>query len=207
MYRSNKFGSGLAIGVAIGLMLGGAGVATAAFGKKGWERFGPMFQQGYVAGFNDCVRIAKGLTPNGYVARNFTLVPKAKPTVWAKMISDLYAEEKHHNRAMSQIMVIAGQKIAARYNYEAPAPRDAGMDGLRKLMEYRRRELLKATPQTAKSDAAEGAASDAGAEDGGEADDEKVAKAAAPGEGADEEPAIKPDGETAPESESDEAHD
>ena len=55
--RNGSFFSGLMVGVIAGLLTGAIGVAQSATGKKAWERFGDMFQAGYISGFLDCVRL------------------------------------------------------------------------------------------------------------------------------------------------------
>jgi hypothetical protein len=115
----------LAVGFALGILAAGAGMAAAAMGKKGWERFGPMFKQGYAAGFNDAVRIAKTSDPESFLARQFRLPPEAKALDWVVMIDRLYAEKENEKRPLPQIFMIAGPKLEAKFGTEADAQRKA----------------------------------------------------------------------------------
>ncbi len=135
------FVRGIVIGLTVGLLLGGTGAAWATFAKKGWERFGQWFQEGYVAGFNDCVRLAKALDPQGYVATNYVVPPKAKPHMWRLKINELYAKKEHAERPMSQIMVIAGKDLAKATGYVEIQGGDPRMENLRKALDTRRKAI------------------------------------------------------------------
>ena len=141
-----------------GLVIGSAGVAGAAFGKKGWERFGPMFQQGYVAGFIDAVRIAKNFDPSSYLATNYALPPKAKPLDWTIAVTELYAQKEHENRPMSQILNIVGLNLTKKFGPEVKMDHARQIARLRAALEQQRRavEEYKRQAEEAKKLAAEG---------------------------------------------------
>jgi hypothetical protein len=139
------FFRGIAVGLTAGIILGGTGAAWAGFGKKGWERFGQWFQEGYVAGFNDCVRLSKALEPDGYVATNYILPPKAKPHMWRIKINEIYAKEENADRPMSQVMVMAGQDLAKQTGYVELKGGDPRVEGLRQAMEQRQKAIRDAS--------------------------------------------------------------
>jgi len=132
----------LAVGFAMGVLAAGAGIAVAAMGKAGWDRFGPMFKQGYAAGFNDAVRMAKTSDPQSFLAKQFRLPPSAKAIDWVAMIDELYAQKENENRPLPQIFSIAGPKMEERFGSEA--------DAARKAFEERRKEFEKQREAKAK---------------------------------------------------------
>ena len=115
----------LGLGFALGVVVTSAGMAFAVMGKQGWDRWGPMFKQGYAAGFNDAVRMAKTSDPQSFLAKQFRLPPEAKALDWVVMIDQLYAEEGNENRPLPQIFSIAGPRLEARFGTEAEGQRRA----------------------------------------------------------------------------------
>jgi hypothetical protein len=103
-----------------------------------------MFKQGYVAGFIDCVRIAKALDPFSYIATQFPAPPKAKPLVWVRTIDELYAKDEHKNRTLAQILIIAGTKLQKDLGEEPFKPNDQRLEALRDAIDRQRRALLQA---------------------------------------------------------------
>ena len=135
---------GVAMGFALGFLVGSAGVASAAFGRQGWDRFGLLFKQGYVAGFIDCVRIAKAIDPFSYIATNFPAPPRAKPIVWVRTIDDLYAKDEHKDRTLAQILIIAGAKLEKDFGDDQARPGDQRLEHLRQAIDRQRKALLQA---------------------------------------------------------------
>ena len=125
------FTRGMVLGVTLGLVVGSTGVAAAAFGKKGWERWGSMFQGGYVAGFVDCVRVAKAREGSSLIALSYMVPVNAKAVHWQSKVSELYAKKENHNRPMSQIMAMAGNELVGKLG-----PDVQGSDGLQRLRQF-----------------------------------------------------------------------
>ena len=115
----------LGLGFALGVVVTSAGMAFAVMGKQGWDRWGPMFKQGYAAGFNYAVRMAKTSDPQSFLAKQFRLPPAAKPLDWVVVIDELYAEEGNENRPLPQIFSMAGPRLEARFGTEAEGQRRA----------------------------------------------------------------------------------
>jgi hypothetical protein len=178
--RAKSFIVGLSVGVLAGLMAGFVGAAYSATGKKAWDRFGEMFQAGYVAGFLDCVRIAKAMDYEGYVATNFTIPPGTSGAHFQAWINEEYKDPSVAERTLPQMLVLAGYKLQAKFGPEPPLSGDASMEALRAVIEARRAavreaEQLKQTLDDAK-------ATDAGAPD-------KKSPEVAPQDGGDAKPA------------------
>jgi hypothetical protein len=126
----------LAAGFALGILATSAGMALAVMGKQGWDRWGPMFKQGYAAGFIDAVRMAKTSDPQSFLAKQFRLPPEAKALDWVVIVDQLYGEKENENRPLPQIFSIAGPKLEAKFGTEA--------DGQRKAFEKQRDAQAKA---------------------------------------------------------------
>jgi hypothetical protein len=156
-----RFGS-LAVGFALGFVVGSAAIASAAFGRAGWQRFGLPFKEGYVAGFVDCVRIAKALDPFSYIATNFPAPPRAKAIVWVRTIDELYAKDEHKDRTLAQILIIAGAKLEENFGDDQLRPNDKRLDALRNAIDRQRRALLQAkkTVEAAQGELNKGGTSD-----------------------------------------------
>ena len=93
--RRSGFAGGLLAGTLIGLILGTSAVSLAEFQKSGWQRFNGMFRAGYVAGFNDAIRIAKNRAAGSYLDVGFTLPADAKVSDWLKVINKLYEKKEY----------------------------------------------------------------------------------------------------------------
>jgi hypothetical protein len=131
------------IGVVAGLLTGAIGVAQSATGKKAWERFGDMFQAGYVAGFLDCVRLAKGMDSQGYVATNYILPRAAKPTDYQIWINEEYKKPEAADRTLPQMLVLASHAMEAKFGPEQPIG-NVQMQHMRKIIDARRQDLIEA---------------------------------------------------------------
>ena len=143
---NNAFTRGLAIGLIVGLTMGGATSVGAAVAKKAWDRFGELFQTGYVVGFNDCVRIAKATDYDGFLSRTFKQPPTAKPRDWIDKVNEIFAEESHSERDVSQVLIIAGHKLEKTHGSEL-ATGTNGLTGIFQMLQSRRaakREALEA---------------------------------------------------------------
>ncbi len=126
-----------------------AGIATetlAGFGKKGWERFGPMFQQGYVAGFIDAVRMAKGHSPQSYLALNYPVPAAAKAIHWAHEVKEIYSEKRFQKLFLPDVLQIAGQRLSSRMGGEATY-QDPGLESMRRMVERRHKALIERMKQ------------------------------------------------------------
>jgi hypothetical protein len=139
--RNGSFFSGLVIGVVAGLLTGAIGVAQSATGKKAWERFGEMFQAGYITGFLDCVRLAKGMDSQGYVANNYVLPSAAKPADYQRWINEEYKKPEAADRTLAQMLVLASHAMEAKFGPEQPLS-NVQMQHMRKLIDIRRKGLI-----------------------------------------------------------------
>jgi cell division protein FtsN len=139
--RNGSFVSGLLVGVVAGLLTGAIGMAYSATGKKAWERFGDMFQAGYVSGFLDCVRVAKGMDSQGYVAANYVLPRGAKPTDYQVWINEEYKKPEAADRTLPQMLVLASHGMEAKFGPEQPIG-NMQMQQMRKVIDARRQALI-----------------------------------------------------------------
>ncbi|MFQ5352981.1 MAG: hypothetical protein ACE5D3_07900 [Candidatus Binatia bacterium] len=177
--RNTSFTKGIVVGLVVGIATTLTLSATAATGKKAWDRFGYMFKSGYVAGFLDCVRIAKGFNDQGYLAKTYTLPPGTSGLDWIKAINALYSDDDYSRRELPQILVVAGERLTKKFGPELK-PVTPNMGGLRAYLAARREAMLKAK----KAKTAEGAAKTEGAgkpdseqaEGAKSAEDDKVAE-------------------------------
>jgi len=129
------------MGLSIGLIAGIATESLAGFGKKGWERFGPMFQQGYVAGFIDAVRMAKSRSPESYLARNYPIPAAAKAVHWAHAVKQIYSEKRFEKLYLPDVLQIAAQRLSARMGAQATYS-DPGLESMRRMVEARHKALI-----------------------------------------------------------------
>jgi hypothetical protein len=145
--RNGSFYSGLLIGVVAGvfggLLAGAVGVAHSATGKKAWERFGEMFQAGYISGFLDCVRLAKGMDGQGYVATNYVLPRGARPGDYQAWIQEEYKKPEAAERTLPQMLVLASHAMEAKFGPETPIG-SVQMQHMRRVIDARRQALLEA---------------------------------------------------------------
>lgn len=139
--RNGSFFSGLVIGVVAGLLSGAIGVAQSATGQKAWERFGAMFQAGYIAGFLDCVRLAKGMDSQGYVATNYILPRGAKPGDYQAWINEAYKNPEIADRTLPQMLILASHAMEAKFGPEAPIG-NVQMQQMRRVIDARRQALI-----------------------------------------------------------------
>jgi hypothetical protein len=138
--RNGSFYSGLVIGVAAGLMAGIIGVAHSATGKKAWDRFGGMFQAGYIAGFLDCVRLAKGTDPRGYIATNYILPSAARAGDYQRWIAEEYKKPESAARTLPQMLVLASHAMEAKFGPETPMG-NVQMQQMRRIIDLRRQAI------------------------------------------------------------------
>jgi hypothetical protein len=155
--RNGSFFTGLVIGVVAGLMAGLVGVAHSTTGKKAWERFGDMFQAGYVTGFLDCVRIAKAMDYEGYVSTNYAIPPNAKASHFQAWITDAYKDPKSSDRTVPQLLVFAGYKLQGQFGTETLQTGNPSTNALHAVMESRRKAILEAERAKKELDAAKAA--------------------------------------------------
>jgi len=139
--RNGSFYSGLVIGVVAGLLTGAIGVAQSATGKKAWERFGDMFQAGYISGFLDCVRLAKGMDSQGYVATNYILPRAARPGDYQLWITEEYKKPEAADRTLPQMLVLASHAMEAKFGPEPPMG-SVQMQHMRKVIDIRRQGVI-----------------------------------------------------------------
>ena len=139
-----------AIGFALGVVVGSAGLSAAEFSQKGWERFGLMFRQGYMAGFIDAIRIAKNYDPAGYIAQTFPTPPRATAIHWVAKIDELYTKPEYQNRPLSQLIILAGAMMEKDFG-DVMAPDDPRLKELRRVLEANRKAQRKAAAEKEKA--------------------------------------------------------
>ena len=139
--RNGSFVSGLVVGVTAGLLVGAIGVAHSATGKKAWDRFGKLFQAGYVAGFLDCVRLAKGMDSQGYVATNYILPTAARPGDYQRWITEEYKKPEAAERTLPQMLVLASHAMEAKFGPETPTG-SVQMQHMQRILDARRQALV-----------------------------------------------------------------
>ncbi len=135
------------MGVVAGLTAGLVTIAHSTTGKKAWERFGGMFQSGYVSGFQDCVRIAEATDQEGYVSRTFILPGAANATHFQAWVNEAYKDPKYAEKTVPQLLVLAGYKLEATFGPEVPAG-DVGLESLRHVIDRRRQQMREAEQAT-----------------------------------------------------------
>ena len=138
-----SFAAGVLVGVVAGLTAGMVTVAHSTTGKKAWDRFGDMFQAGYISGFLDCVSIAKAMDRESYVARSYIMPPSTKASHYQAWINEAYKDPKNLEKTVPQLLVIAGYRLETKFGPEVP-PNDVSMEGLRSAIESRRQAFREA---------------------------------------------------------------
>ena len=113
------FGSGLVVGVLIGLVLGSASLATAAFGYKGWQTFSPDFKMGYVTGFIGMANLARNLDPGGWVDNRYPQISKAREAEWVALIDELYKQPENQNYSIFTVLQSAAHRLELKYGKPA----------------------------------------------------------------------------------------
>jgi hypothetical protein len=146
----------MVIGIVAGLMAGAIGVAHSATGKKAWERFGDMFQAGYIAGFLDAVRLAKGMDSQGYIATNYVLPRAARPGDYQAWITEEYKKPEAAERTLPQMLVLASHAMEAKFGPEQPMG-NAQMQHMRKIIDLRRKAAIEAEKAAGAAKAGEAA--------------------------------------------------
>jgi hypothetical protein len=167
----------LAAGFVLGVLAAGAGLAMAAMGKAGWNRFGPEFKQGYAAGFTDAVRVAKTADPQSYLAKQFRLPPEAKAMDWVAMVDQLYTEKENEKRPLIQIFSVAGPRLEARFGSENRASH-GGFNEMKKAVGDQKERLQ--GPQSGAPGAAAPGAPNGAAAGAADAKAPEAAKGSAP---------------------------
>ncbi len=125
----SAFAGGLLAGTLIGLVLGTSAVSLAEFKKSGWQRFNGMFRAGYVAGFNDAIRIAKHRAAGSYLDTGFKVPMNAKVSDWLKTINRLYEKKEYEHLAVSQLIQLAGEEMMEEFGPDASTARLAQLQG------------------------------------------------------------------------------
>jgi hypothetical protein len=115
------FSTGLVSGVLIGLLLGSAGMAGAAFGYKGWQTFSDEFKTGYVTGFLGMANLARNLDPGGWVDSKYPQFPKVKPLEWVILVDDLYKMPENQGYSINSILQSAAHQLELKYGKPATA--------------------------------------------------------------------------------------
>ena len=162
LVRDSGFIKGLVVGVVAGLVLGGVGLSAAAFGKKGWDRLGTIFdfKTGYVAGFNDCVRVAKASEPNGFMARTYILPTAATMRDWVAAVERAYATEKYATSPLSHVMVVVGKELKKTFGPEMSTPTPGALETLLRIDQNKIKRMIE--ERKAKESAGKNSVKDSG---------------------------------------------
>ncbi len=144
LVRDSGFIKGLVVGVVAGLVLGGVGLSAAAFGKKGWDRLGTIFdfKSGYVAGFNDCVRVAKASEPYGFMAATYVLPTAATMRDWVAAVERAYATEKYATSPLSHVMVVVGKELEKTFGPETSTPTPGALETLLRIDQNKLKRMI-----------------------------------------------------------------
>ncbi len=102
-----------------------------------------MFKSGYMAGFIDCLRIAKAFDDRGYLATTFTLPPRVSGAHWVKVIDELYEDESSDERQLPQMIALAGDRLEKKFGREIKS-KSPGLGALRAFFAARRKAMLEA---------------------------------------------------------------
>lgn len=142
---------GFGFGVVVGVMIGSAGLAAAAFGYKGWERFSSDFKVGYINGFLEMANLARNLDPGGYVDIKYPMVPKAKPMHWADEVNRLYADPANQKYSITSIMQLAAHELEKKFG-KGPDPHERTRRRMEQQLEAlrRKREAMGLPPKEPK---------------------------------------------------------
>ncbi len=132
---------GIVVGTAVGTLIGSVGVAYSTMGKAGWDKQSPEFKLGYLAGFTDVVRMAKGTDPGGQIAKAYKIPQTAKLVNWLYQVETMFKEEKHAPRNISQIIAFAGAAMAQDFGGDVTTV--SGMEQLAAAMKNRREALAR----------------------------------------------------------------
>ncbi len=132
---------GIAVGVAVGLLIGSVGVAYSTMGKAGWDKQPVEFKLGYLAGFTDVVRMAKGTDPGGQIAQSYKIPQTAKLINWLYQVETMFEEEKHAPRNISQIIAFAGAAMEREFGGDVTTV--SGMEQLAAALKNRREALAR----------------------------------------------------------------
>jgi len=130
----------LVLGIVIGLLIGSAGLVYSAMGKAGWDKQPAYFKLGYIAGFNDVIRMVKRSVPDSAIAKDYTLPRNAKIPNWLYTIETMYKDPKYKDRNISQMMALAGSDMKAQYGEDIVVV--SGLEQLAKALARRREALL-----------------------------------------------------------------
>ena len=125
--RRQPFVRGLAVGVTLGVLLGGAGAALSVMGKQAWEGLPAAMQMGYMAGFTDCLRLAEAKDPGGWIAENY-IVPPVTPMQWSAKVSELYTDENLAQSPLNQVIILAGVRLSAETGFRERAGVDPRLE-------------------------------------------------------------------------------
>lgn len=160
---------GFGLGVLVGLLVGSTGVATAALGYKGWERFSKDFLQGYIVGFMEMSNLARNLHPGGWVDQRYPY-GDAKSAEWYPLLDEFYKDPKYQGYTLPSLLGAASTVLAERHNIPSADER----------ARKRFQEQLMAAQKRAAAEAAKtGASPEDAAQAGSEVASEKAAKKAA----------------------------
>jgi hypothetical protein len=89
--------------------------------------------------------LAKAQEPDGYIATNYIVPPKAKPHMWRVKINEIYSKKENADRPMMQVMVIAGNELASATGYVELPGGDPRIDTLRQILGQRQKAIREAS--------------------------------------------------------------
>jgi hypothetical protein len=131
---------GFGAGLLIGILVGSAGIATAAFGLKGWNTFSSDFRLGYIAGFLEMANITRNLDPGGWVDLRYPYV-EAEPLEWFAKVDELYKTPENSDYSITTMMQLAAVELE-KVKGKAPSPEErAAKRFLQQLEAVRQRAI------------------------------------------------------------------
>jgi hypothetical protein len=98
-------------GTVFGLVLGSAGLSTAALGYSAWEKLSDDFKVGYVTGFLSLANLTRNFDPGGWLDTKYPAVPNATPVQWAAEVDKLYKDPKMHRYSIHSVLQTAATEL------------------------------------------------------------------------------------------------
>jgi len=102
-------------GVLLGVIVGSAAVAGAAFGYKAWTSVHDDYKIGYVAGFFSMANLARNLQPGGWVDSRYPHLPQVKAPVWRAKLDELYAKPENQKYSVNGLLQVAARELEKQY--------------------------------------------------------------------------------------------
>jgi hypothetical protein len=143
--RKFSFLRGFSSGVAIGVLVGSAGMAAAAFGYKGWQVFSNDFKGGYVSGFLDMANLARNLQPGGWVDDHYAYLPGVRVIEWKLKLDEIYSKPENQKYSVESALQLAGHELEEKHGKSlTPEERERSIT-MQMLAARRKKQIEEAT--------------------------------------------------------------